>query len=99
MTVVRRFLIAQPLARLIGLQRGSVRIVEAFFDPQPQRSSYVHMEGETAILSIVTMSPDSLVEERTEIPRLHAEALAEVCPTKVMFDRMRLALPGGQEFL
>jgi hypothetical protein len=39
----------------------------------------------------------SLDEERTAVPRSHAEALLEVCAGAVVYERTRLALREGQE--
>jgi len=79
MTVVRRFLLASSLARLMARDRGSTSITEGYFASQQGRVSYVALDAERAGL-VLTSEPmgSAPVEERTEIPRAHAEALLEL---------------------
>jgi CYTH domain-containing protein len=98
MSIVRRFLIAPSLARLVRKERGATRIVEGYFPAQSGRSSHVLVDGSQCHLVLATSGPEGLpVEERTEVPRGHAEALLDVCAGKAVFDRARIALPGGRE--
>ena len=97
MTTLRRFLIASSLARLVRKERGSARVTEGYFASQTGRNSHVQVEGGQCHLVLVTAQGDATAEERTEVPRAHADALLEVCPGKAVYDRSRLSLAGGRE--
>src|SRR3954451_9071844 len=100
MTVVRRFLIASSLARLILRERDSTEITEGYFAAQHGRSSHVVVEGERCHLVLVTEAQGAApVEERTEVPLAHAEALLDVCSGRVSLKRSRVAIDGGREAL
>jgi CYTH domain-containing protein len=97
MTSTRRFLIAPSLARLLRRDRGGSRITEGHFPNQTGRSSHVHLEGDSSSLVLVTVGADGDPrEERTEVPRGHAEALLDVAPGKVDYARTRLNLAGRE---
>ncbi|WP_230530168.1 CYTH domain-containing protein [Microvirga roseola] len=83
MSTFRRYLIASSLARLVRKERGGNRVTEGHFPNQADRSSYVIVEGEKGSLVLVHAGPDGPIEERTEVPRTHAEALLDVTPGKV----------------
>lgn len=98
MTTVRRFLVAPSLARLVRKERGSVRVMEGYFPTQSGRNSHVQVEGTQCHLVLVTPAADGrAAEERTEVPRAHADALLDVCGGKAVYDRTRVALGGGRE--
>lgn len=100
MSLVRRFLVAPALVRLIRKERGGSRISEGYFAPQAGRVSYVRVDGQTCHLVLVTSAPDgSSSEERTDVPRAHGDALMDVCSGKAAYDRTALALGGGREAL
>jgi CYTH domain-containing protein len=100
MTVVRRFLIASSLARLVARERGSESITEGYFAGQHGRVSYVKLGGERAQLALIAEPTGSApVEERTDIPRAHARALLEVCGGQITIERSTLAIAGGAEVL
>jgi CYTH domain-containing protein len=100
MSLVRRFLVAPSLVRLIRKERGGARISEGYFAPQAGRVSYVRVDGQTCHLVLVTTAPDgSSSEERTDVPRAHGDALMDVCSGKAAYDRTALALGGGREAL
>jgi CYTH domain-containing protein len=97
MSTTRRFLIASSLARLIRKDRGGARVTEGYFPNQTGRSSHVHVEGDRGSLVLVTAPANGTpAEERTEVPRGHAEALLDVAPGKVEYARSRLTA-GGRE--
>lgn len=58
-------------------------MTEGHFPNQADRSSYVIVEGEKGSLVLISRGPRGLVEERTEVPRAHAEALLDVTPGKI----------------
>jgi CYTH domain-containing protein len=93
MPITRRFLIAPSLTRLIRKECGSERIVEGYFAPQSERQSCIRIE--TAQSSLILTSPGmeaDVAEDRTVLPKVHAEALLEACPGAVTFERSALRL-------
>ncbi|MCJ2054418.1 hypothetical protein [Methylobacterium sp. J-070] len=97
MSTVRRFLVAPSLVRLIRKERGGARITEGHFAPQGGRASYVRVDGQVCQLVLVNKGPDGIpVEERTDVPRAHGDALLDVCPGKAAYDRSTLSA-GGRE--
>jgi CYTH domain-containing protein len=100
MTTNRRFLIASSLGRVVRKERGASRVTEGYFPHHPGRSSHVQVEGGTCNLILITNSSGNLpTEERTEVPRAHADALLDVAPGKVVYDRARLNLSGREVFV
>jgi CYTH domain-containing protein len=92
MIIIRRFLIASSLARLVARERGSTPITEGYFEARQGGSSHVVVEGERCHLVLTTDTQAAApVEERTEVPRSHAEALLEVCAGTVSLQRSRAA--------
>jgi CYTH domain-containing protein len=83
MVAYRRYLIASSLARLIRKERGGNRITEGHFPNQADRSSFVIVDGDKGSLVLVNTGPNGPVEERTDVPRAHAEALLDVTPGKI----------------
>jgi CYTH domain-containing protein len=97
MSTTRRFLIASSLARLIRKDRGGARVTEGYFPNQTGRSSHVHVEGDRGSLVLVTAPANGTpAEERTDVPRTHAEALLDVAPGKVEYARSRLTAAGRE---
>jgi CYTH domain-containing protein len=98
MTVVRRFLVAPSLVRLIRKERGASRVTEGYFPPQAGRTSLVRVDGAQCHLVLVTADEaGGSGEERTEVPRAHGDALLDVCAGKAAYDRTVVALGGGRE--
>jgi CYTH domain-containing protein len=89
----RRYLIASSLARLIRKERGGNRVTEGHFPNQADRSSYVVVEGDKGSLVLLHNDHGKVVEERTEVPRAHAEALLDVTPGRL--DYMQTVLTVG----
>ncbi|EIM24985.1 CYTH domain-containing protein [Microvirga lotononidis] len=83
MVTSRRYLIASSLARLIRKERGGNRVTEGHFPNQADRSSFVVVEGDKGSLVLLHTGPSGPIEERTEVPRAHAEALLDVTPGKL----------------
>ena len=92
MSTIRRFLVAPALVRLIRKERGGARITEGHFAPQGGRSSYVRVDGQVCQLVLVNGG----VEERTDVPRAHGDALLDVCPGKAAYDRTAMVLAGRE---
>ena len=100
MTIVRRFLLAPSFARLIRKERGSQRVTEGYFATQSGRNSHVLVEAGQCHLVLVTPGDGAAPnEERTEVPRAHADALLDVCSGKTVYERTRVSLGGGREAL
>jgi CYTH domain-containing protein len=98
MAIVRRFLIAPAFARLVRKERGAVRVTEGYFPNQSGRQSHVLVEGSQCHLVLVTPNAGgAATEERTEVPRGHADALLDVCAGKAIYDRSRVAIGGGRD--
>lgn len=83
MVTSRRYLIASSLARLIRKERGGNRVTEGHFPNQADRSSFVVVEGDKGSLVLLHAGSSGPIEERTEVPRAHAEALLDVTPGKL----------------
>jgi CYTH domain-containing protein len=96
MITTRRYLIASSLARLIRKERGGNRLTEGHFPNQADRSSFVVIDGDKGSLVLVTSGGGAPVEERTDVPRTHAEALLDVTPGKVDYVRSALSI-GARE--
>lgn len=99
MTIVRRFLLAPSFARLIRKERGSQRVTEGYFPTQSGRNSHVLLDGNQCHLVLVTPEEGIASEERTEVPRAHADALLDVCAGRTVYERARIAVGGGREAL
>ncbi|MGY2052293.1 hypothetical protein [Methylobacterium sp. JK268] len=100
MTLVRRFLVAPSLVRLIRKERGAARITEGYFPPQAGRTSFVRVDGTQCHLVLVTSDESGATgEERTEVPRAHGDALLDVCAGKAAYDRTVIALGNGRDAL
>ena len=99
MTIIRRFLLAPSFARLVRKERGSVRMTEGYFPTQSGRNSHVLVEAGQCHLVLVTPEDGAVGEERTEVPRAHADALLDVCAGKTVYERTRVAIGGGREAL
>jgi CYTH domain-containing protein len=97
MPATRRFLIAPSLTRLIRKECGSERVTEGYFAPQSERQSHVRIEKAQSFLVLTSHEPETDAgENRTDLPRLHAEALLDACPGKLTFERSVLRLHGHQ---
>jgi hypothetical protein len=83
MVAYRRYLIASSLARLIRKERGGNRITEGHFPNQADRSSFVIVDGDKGSLVLLHTGANGPIEERTDVPRAHAEALLDVTPGKI----------------
>jgi CYTH domain-containing protein len=83
---------------MIRAERGFERAIEGHFPRQPVRNSYVHIRGDGAELVLVNASArGEAEEERTQVPRSHAEALLDVCAGAVVYERSRLPIADGQD--
>ena len=99
MSVVRRFLVAPALVRLIRKERGGARITEGYFAPQGGRTSFVRVDGQQCHLVLITKDAQGVsTEEHTDVPRTHGDALLDVCSGKAAYDRTAVTL-GGCEAL
>lgn len=98
MTVVRRFLAASALVRLIRKDRGATRISEGYLAAQPDRISYVRVEESASHLILISRPQGGEpAVEFTEVPRTQAEVLLDVAAGKVVYDRLPLGSGDGRE--
>src|SRR5215213_3228535 len=91
MTILRQFIIAPSLARLIQKERGGERVLEGYFPDQPQRRTFVRIE-ETGSGLILEAGIGGALEERADLPLGHARALLAVSHGQVEYVRTRLAI-------
>jgi CYTH domain-containing protein len=99
MTVVRRFLIPSAFSRAIRRERGvNSRIVEGHFQPRSDRSQSVRVERDECFLVLRAKGQDGeLITEQSQVPLSQAEALIDVAPGRVAFDRTEFPLGHGAE--
>ncbi len=96
MTMLRQFLMAPSLARLIQRERGGERVVEGYFPDRPHHSISVQVEEDSSSL---ILSPDGIEgspEERGGIPTSQAQALLAVASGQVIYVRTSLLLGSHQ---
>lgn len=91
MTLLRQFIIAPSLARLIRKERGGDRVIEGYFPDQPHRSTYVQVE-ETHSSLILEADGTRGPEERADLPPAHAQALLAVSQAQVEYVRTKLSI-------
>ena len=77
MTILRQFIIAPTLARLIRKERGRERVLKGDFPDQPQRRTYVQVE-ETRSSLILEAGEGAAPDEQADVPLAHAQALLAV---------------------
>ena len=99
MSVVRRFLVAPSLVRLLRKERGGARVTEGYFAPQAGRTSFVRLQGTNCFLVLMTGAEGAMAEERTEVPRAHGDALLDVCQGRAVYERTTVSLGGSVEAL
>ena len=96
MTMLRQFLIAPSLARLIQRERGGERVVEGYFPDRPHHSIYVQVEEDRSSLILSSHGVEGSPEERTGIPPSQAQALLAVASGQVAYVRTSLSLGSHQ---
>jgi CYTH domain-containing protein len=92
MTILRQFIIAPSLARLIQKERGGERVIEGYFPDQPQHSTYVQIEEARSSLILEAMEGDEIPEEQADLPPAHAQALLAVSEGQVEYVRTKLSI-------
>ena len=96
MTMLRQFLIAPSLARLIQRERGGERVVEGYFPDRPHHSVYVQVEEDRSSLILSSHGIEGSPEERAGIPLSQAQALLAVASGQVAYVRTSLLLGSHQ---
>ena len=91
MTILRQFIIAPSLARLIRKERGDERMLEGYFPDQPQRRTYVQLEESRSSL-ILEASEGTAPDEQADLPLAHAQALLAVSHGQVEYVRTKLSI-------
>jgi CYTH domain-containing protein len=96
MTMLRQFLMAPSLARLIQRERGGERVVEGYFPDRPHHSIYVQVEEDSSSLILSPQGIEGSPEERASIPPSQAQALLAVASGQVTYVRTSLLLGSHQ---
>jgi hypothetical protein len=91
MTILRQFISAPSLARLIQKERGGERVLEGYFPDQPQRRTYAQVK-ETRSSLILEAREGAAAEEDTNLPPTHAQALLAVSQGQVEYLRATLSI-------
>ena len=98
MTVFRRFLIASSIARLIRKERPGATITQGYLAVSPERTSYVHVDGDASHLVLVAAEPGGgRTEDRTSVPRLQSEVLLDVAIGRLVYEQRHLPVGPGLE--
>jgi CYTH domain-containing protein len=99
MALTRQFLVSPALARLIRKERGvQGRVQEGYFASTPERTHFVRLDPPHSSLMMVAPGPDGEpLEEATEVPLSQAQALLDVAPGQIAYDRTALTLSPGVE--
>ena len=99
MALARQFLVSPALARLIRKERGTqVRVREGYFSSTAERTHFVRLEPSHC--SLIMVMPDQggeFMEEATEVPLSQAQALLDVAPGQIAYERTALVLAPGLE--
>ena len=93
--MLRQFIIAPSLARLIQRERGGERVLEGYFPDRPHQSIYVQVEENGSSL-ILLADGEGGPEERTDLPHSHAQAVLAVTQGQVGYVRTSLSI-GSRE--
>src|SRR5215210_1293783 len=96
MTMLRQFLIAPSLARLIQRERGGEHVVEGYFPDRPHHSTYVQVEEDRSSLVLSSHGVEGSPEERAGISTSQAQALLAVASGQVVYVRTSLLLGSRQ---
>jgi CYTH domain-containing protein len=92
MIILRQFIVAPSLARLIQKERGGATVLEGYFPNRPQQSAYVQVEEHRGGLILLSNGPEGPVEHRTDIPSAHAQALRAVAAGQANYVRTCLLI-------
>jgi CYTH domain-containing protein len=94
MKVVRRFLLAPALARLITRdQRVSRQIVEGYLSGHAGKNQLVRLEADQCHLVLPLLGPvGELMEDLAPLPRAHAKALFDLSSGQISYDQLHLPL-------
>ena len=99
MALTRQFLVSPSLARLIRKERGTQgRVKEGYFSSTPERTHFVRLDPPHCSLMMLMPGPDGEpIEEATEVPLSQAQALLDVAPGQIAYDRTALVMAPGVE--
>jgi CYTH domain-containing protein len=92
MTILRQFIVAPSLARLIQRERGGERVLEGYFPDRPHQSAYVQVEEHRSSLILLSGSSEEPIEHRADIPSAHAQALFAATAGQVNYIRTSLSI-------
>jgi len=92
MRIIRRFLLASSLARLVEKERVGHRVTEGYFPEQGDRSVFVHVKGHAGSLILVKDGPSEPMEEHAELPRSQAQFLINSTASQVDYLHIELSI-------
>lgn len=92
MTILRQFIVAPSLARLIQRERGGERVVEGYFPERPHRNAYVQVEEDRSSLVLPSEGADGPMDHYADIPSSHAQALLAAAAGQVVYTRTSLVI-------
>jgi hypothetical protein len=95
--IVRRFLVAPAIARLLRAGLAPAQVTEGYFNPSTGRQVYVRAEdGEYRLVLKASGPPGAAEEEAVGLERAYAEALIEASTGTVRYDRVAIDLDAGR---
>jgi hypothetical protein len=96
--IVRRFLVAPAIARLLRRGLAPAQVTEGYFNPSTGRQVYVRAEGgEYRLVLKASGAPGAADEEEAVgLERAYAEALIEASTGTVRYDRVAIDLDAGR---
>ena len=97
--IVRRFLVAPAIARLVRRGLPSAPVTEGHFAPSADRSIRVRLEHDESLLVLRTGEEGVFNESAVTNTRDQADALIEVSAGTIVYEVARLALDSGHTAL
>ena len=95
--IIRCYLLASSLARLIHRERGTARVVEGSFRTRSGQILSVQVENDVGRLDLVhgVAQPWPRVN-RSPVPPGHADALLDVAEGRIAYERSRMVVAGRE---
>ena len=97
--IVRRFLVAPGIARLLRRNLPGVRVTEGHFAAGSDRSIHVQVEHDQFLLVLSTAAQAASDENVVAIPRDHAAALVDASTGTISYELSRIELESGHTAL
>lgn len=97
--IVRRFLVAPGIARLLQRDLPREPVTEGHFVPDSDRSIHVHVEQDQCLLVLRTGLQEARGENIVAITRDHADALVHASAGTISYELSRMELESGHAAL